>query len=299
MSSYRSHTAAPSRVFDHLYDPIFTTSDPKNVYKENCIALTRSAPIHVFPVYRSMFSELNHEQRNCYAYQTNTLPHFSNFNPSLTAHNFSVTGADRSKFFSNPLGNTRTVNVGLMAKEESLASIEETQIVKFRSTSIQTTYRWLLSKESSIINWTLAFNYRESSAQTKPWLPEITCFTEESVEVEMPEVVYITDMIDSVTYPGLREVEIVERARKRRGGLPPIMAPEEIPSRVAAVEAFEWEEWIAREKDINECQQARLKIVADLIARREKKHLDTTNQKLENCKKRILTERKQQKDILM
>ena len=109
-------------------------------------------------------------------------------------------------------------------------------------------------------------------------------------------------MIDSITYPGLREVEIVERARKRRSWemvLPPIRNPEEIASRVAAVEAFEWEEWIAREKDINECQQARLKIVADIIVQREKKHLDATNQKLENCKKRILTERKHQKDILM
>lgn len=118
----------------------------------------------------------------------------------------------------------------------------------------------------------------------------------------MPEVVYIADLIDSVTYPGLREVEIIERARKRRSwemALPAIKVPEEIPSRVAAMEAFEWEEWLAREKDINECQQARLKIVADLIAKREKKHQDATNQKLENCKKRILAERKQQKDILM
>ena len=141
--SYRSHTAAPSRVFDHLYDPIFTTSDQKNVHKENCIALTRSAPIHVYPVYRSMFSELNHEQRNCYAYQQNTLPHFSSLSPSLTSKKVSVTGADRSKFFSNPMGNKRTINVGLMAAEEehTIEQIEEIKIVKFRSTSIQTTFR--------------------------------------------------------------------------------------------------------------------------------------------------------------
>jgi hypothetical protein len=139
--SYRSHTAAPSRVFDHLYDPLFTTSDPKNVYKENCIALTRSAPIHVYPVYDSMFSELHHEQRNCYAYQKNTLPHFIHTGASKTSKKFSVTGADRSKFFSNPMGNIRTINVGLMAAEESMESIEETQIIKYRSCSIQTTYR--------------------------------------------------------------------------------------------------------------------------------------------------------------
>lgn len=139
--SYRSHTAAPSRVFDHLYDPIFTTSDPKNVYKENCIALTRSAPIHVFPDYGSMFSELNHERRNCYAYQKNVLPRFSTFNRSQPPTKASVTGSDRAKFFSNPMGNVRTVNVGLMAEETVVGGNDDTQFVKFRSMSIQTTFR--------------------------------------------------------------------------------------------------------------------------------------------------------------
>lgn len=81
--------------------------------------------------------------------------------------------------------------------------------------------------------------------------------------------------------------------------LPPIESADDIPSRAAALEAFEWEEWLAREKEINECQQARLKIVADLMAKRETKHLKDTNQKLENCKRRILEERKHKKDILM
>lgn len=138
--SYRSHTAAPSRVFDHLYDPVFTTSDLKNVYKENCIALTKSAPINVYPVYNSMFSELSREQRNCYSYQKNDLPYFCLRKNNDVPANVSVTGADRSKFFSNPLGNIRTINVGLMA-EESLESIEDTTTIKYRSTSIQTTFR--------------------------------------------------------------------------------------------------------------------------------------------------------------
>lgn len=109
-------------------------------------------------------------------------------------------------------------------------------------------------------------------------------------------------MVDSVSYPGLREVEIVERARKRRRwemALPPIIVVEDIPSRCAALEAFEWQEWIAREKEINECQHSRLQIVADLISKREQKLQDATHQKLENCRKRILLERKHRKDILM
>lgn len=120
--------------------------------------------------------------------------------------------------------------------------------------------------------------------------------------MEVPEVVFVSDLLESISYPGLREVEIIDRARKRRNwelALPPIKIAEEIPTRVAAIEAFEFEEWMAREKDINECQQARLKLVADLIAKREKKHQLGTNVKLENSRKRIIDERKQKKDILM
>lgn len=282
--SYRSHTAAPSRVFDHLYDPLFTTSDQKNIHKEDCIALMRSAPIQVYPVFNSMFSELTYEERNCYAYQKNTLPHFPNLSAnkkSFYKKSVVVTGADRPKFFTNPLNNVQTINIGLMADEddqnfESGSESEE----RYRTMAIQTIYR-------------------ESSAQTKPFLPE--CYVEQVID-DVPEVIHIANMIDSITYPGLKEIEIIERSRKRRQwemSLPPINAPEEIASRVTALEAFEWEEWIAREKDINECQQARLKIVADLIAKREQKHRNCTNQKIENCKRRALIERNRQKEMLM
>jgi len=149
--SYRSHTAAPSRVFDHLYDRLFTTSDPKSVYKENCITLTRSAPIHIYPVYKTMFSELNHQQRNCYAYQKSILPHFSYINPTPAAQKLSVTGSDRSKFFSNPMGNVRTINVGLTT-EQAIECVEETQIIKYRPTSIQTTFRYRSPSQAGCLN---------------------------------------------------------------------------------------------------------------------------------------------------
>lgn len=156
--SYRSHTAAPSRVFDHLYDPVFTTSDQKNVYKENCIALTRSAPIHVYPVYRSMFSELNYEQRNCYAYQKNLLPSIAFSRPSPTSERCQVTGVDRAKFFSNPMGNIRTINVGLMA-DDGAERVAEAQVIKYRSTSIQTTYRFATPVDRHLIKFLVNSKY--------------------------------------------------------------------------------------------------------------------------------------------
>ncbi|CAG9799198.1 unnamed protein product [Chironomus riparius] len=278
--SFRSHSVAPTRVFDHLFDPIYTTSDPKSLYKENCIALTRSAPIRVYPVYNSMFSELSYEERNCFAYQRNELPLHFKCNNSQNKKYYSVVGKERSNFFCNPINNCRRVNVGLMA-DKSIENRNNKEDKNVDSTFIQTLYR-------------------ESSAQTKSWLPE--CFTKEITSDNIPEVVFVADIIESVSYPGIKEVEIVERARKRRmweTTLPPIKAQSEIPSRVAALEAFEWEEWIAREKDINECQQVRLKIVSDLIDKREEKYKTDTDLKIQNCKKRTLTERNHQKDLLI
>lgn len=105
---------------------------------------------------------------------------------------------------------------------------------------------------------------RESSAQTNPFLPE--CFAKEMHEV--PEVALMAEILTSISYPGLREMEIIERSRKRRqweASLPSIQGLEDITSRATALEAFEWEEWIAREREINECQYARLKIVAECL----------------------------------
>lgn len=85
---------------------------------------------------------------------------------------------------------------------------------------------------------------------------------------EVPEVALVAEILTSVSYPGLRDMEIIERSRKRRQwetSLPSIQGVEDITSRATALEAFEWEEWISREREINECQYARLKIVADCL----------------------------------
>lgn len=138
--SFRSHSVAPTRVFDHLFDPIYTTSDPKSLYKENCIALTRSAPIRVYPVYNSMFSELSYEERNCFAYQRNELQLHFKCNNSQNKKYYSVVGKERSNFFCNPINNCRRVNVGLMA-DKSIENRNNKEDKNVDSTFIQTLYR--------------------------------------------------------------------------------------------------------------------------------------------------------------
>lgn len=139
--SYRSHTAAPSRVFDHLYDPVFTSSDRRNIYKEDCIALMRSAPIQIYPVLNSMFTEVPYEERCSYAYQKNVLPYSPDFSNPMRNKPLCVTGADRSKFFKNPLNNVQTINIGLMTNEDENLSFNNVEF-GIKTTGIQTTYRY-------------------------------------------------------------------------------------------------------------------------------------------------------------
>ncbi len=144
--TYRSHSIAPSRVFDHLYDPVFTTSDQRNVTKENCIALMRSAPIQVYPIYDAMFSEMSYDERNFYVYQKNILP-FPN--PIISSNierreRFDISGTDRPKFFKNPLKNVsyKIEEKYLEVEKNEKDAKEIVECKKSNSVAVQTLYRY-------------------------------------------------------------------------------------------------------------------------------------------------------------
>lgn len=133
-------------------------------------------------------------------------------------------------------------------------------------------------------------HYRESSAQTKPWMPNAIIGEKRP---GTPEIVYVADLIQGDGIPGINEAEIVEKARKRREWeklLPPVSSILEWNKRRIILEVFEWEEWIAREDEIEACQKLRMKIVQKMVDSR--KHLNRTKseQMIENSAKRINAE---------
>lgn len=71
---YKSYEKCEARAFDHLYDPIYTASNFRDVQKENEIALTKTAPVNIYTNFNSMFSELPRRQRNLVILQRNQLP---------------------------------------------------------------------------------------------------------------------------------------------------------------------------------------------------------------------------------
>lgn len=115
-------------------------------------------------------------------------------------------------------------------------------------------------------------------------------------EPETPEVARIANLITGNEPPGEFETQIIERARRRRQWekeLPPTGSLKEWDQRRTIIEAFEWEEFVAREEDIQEMQELRMELVRNLVADRETSMRASSATKLQHAAARIEDERKQ------
>ncbi|XP_033160498.1 uncharacterized protein LOC117141240 [Drosophila mauritiana] len=136
--------------------------------------------------------------------------------------------------------------------------------------------------------------YRESSAQTMAYLPEIF----EANSVETLELFSLPSIFPVANRPGLHEVEILERARKRWAfsdalkvhfkNLLQDARKVAIKTELKEIlEAIEWEQWIQREEDIQECQMMRLQIVIKMFDKREKEIHAASKTRIETACERI------------
>lgn len=114
-------------------------------------------------------------------------------------------------------------------------------------------------------------------------------------EIKTPELIHVANLIhDNDKLPGIFEVEIVERARKRReweSSLPPIKTFRDWNKRRCVLEAFEWEEWVARETEIEHYQSIRFLIVKEMMVDRKEKLQKSNEKKMENTSIRFHNDR--------
>ncbi|XP_037052445.1 cilia- and flagella-associated protein 91-like [Bradysia coprophila] len=260
--SYKSHQIGPDRVFDHLYDPIYTTGT-KDIWKENHNALYRSAPVRIYPQYGTMFTDLPKRPRNIYIQQRNPLPHFPFVDENGSRSNGKrerkctaavLGGRDRAKFFDIPLNNEINMNLQLDIGKDHICCHQRsmTPTDAFRTVACETIYR-------------------EQSAQTKPWMPD---FVVDDKCTETPELLYTTKGITGYSAPGILEVKQIERARRRRQ-LEKAFARSKCKNdptmRREFWEALEWEDRVAREAELDYCQHLRLEMVKKMMNSRDQK----------------------------
>lgn len=91
---------------------------------------------------------------------------------------------------------------------------------------------------------------------------------------ETPELLYMTRAISGNAAPGILEVKQIERARRRRQ-LEKAFAQSKFKDdpdmRREFWEALEWEDRVAREAELDYCQQLRLEMVKKMMDSRDRK----------------------------
>ncbi|XP_061391723.1 cilia- and flagella-associated protein 91-like, partial [Musca vetustissima] len=144
--------------------------------------------------------------------------------------------------------------------------------------------------------------YRESSAQTLPYLPAVS---NDPDELESLELFKLPTILPGTGPPGLYEVEVLERARKRWAFAKALkenfrkqlaLARKEhvkLPRHDHILEAFEWEHWLEREENIQECQMLRLELLIRMFDQRERQMRSASQLRIQQSYARIEARRRE------
>ncbi|XP_053185008.1 cilia- and flagella-associated protein 91 [Scomber japonicus] len=283
--------AQRQRVYDYLYDPVYTVSSEVDHARCNLKAYTSQDRVRKVPVFGSMFSNLPHHPR--YTLQLDpvdpvpasidrrwqghiqqrreALQQLAGVIPNtqqwLKREECQVTGADRWKYFKRPLipfaQQVPPDVIFSFPKEEfeSTAGKNAEQLPTHFTVGVQT-------------------DYRESETQTDPYSPEYVV----QPGTTPSELLTLAALTWGRGLPaGLAEVEMIERARAKQAWeatLPPLDDLSQLDKRRRMMEEMEAKEWAFREGEIQKLQEARLAVLTDLLRQRDGTQKEVTNERL-------------------
>uniref|UniRef100_A0A3B5B9X6 Cilia- and flagella-associated protein 91 n=1 Tax=Stegastes partitus TaxID=144197 RepID=A0A3B5B9X6_9TELE len=269
------------RVYDHLYDPVYTVSSEADHLRANVKAYASKDRIRKVPEFASMFSDqprytikldpaqsvpafIDHQWRGHAEQRKEALlqliPNAEAWRRQKECH---VTGADYWKYFKRPLipfAQQLGPNVIFALPNNHIFSLSEQQPTHI-TVGVQT-------------------DFRENETQTDPYSPEYVV----QPGTTPSELLQLAALSWGRGLPaGLAEVEMIERARAKRAWearLPPLSDLSQLDKRRRMVEKMEAEKWAFREEEIQKLQEARLAVLEDLLKQRDETQKDVTNERL-------------------
>ncbi|CAM9877930.1 unnamed protein product [Lampetra fluviatilis] len=249
---------AAARSFDFAYDPVYTLSSERDQARVRLVAQTTMQTLVKVPHYATMFSSLPHRP----AYSLRLEARIPQPALLMTAHrpgretmcgNEEVRGRSRYRFFQRPhIPFLLSHPVELILQQPRVVGEEHgvAGIPAVRSVSVQT-------------------DFRDSETQTEPFSPPYIV----PPGVPMPEILTLTALTHERGLPaGLAEVEMIERLRARRAweeSLPSLHDAERRDQRRRLMEEAERREWAFREREIHLLQEERVRVLEELLWRRE------------------------------
>uniref|UniRef100_A0A3Q1IHN5 Cilia- and flagella-associated protein 91 n=1 Tax=Anabas testudineus TaxID=64144 RepID=A0A3Q1IHN5_ANATE len=269
------------RVYDHLYDPVYTVSSEVDHARSSLKAYASKDRIRRVPEFGSMFSNLSHYPRytvrldpadpvpisidRSWRGYTEQRKEALQQLSWLTREEGQVTGADRWKYFKRPLipfaQQVPSDVIFALPKENLITGAKNAELQLTHTVGVQT-------------------DYRESETQTDPYSPEYLIQPGASPS----ELLQLAALSWGHGLPaGLAEVEMIARARAKRvweASLPPLDDLKQLDKRRRMMEEMEAEEWAFREGQIQKLQEARLAVLKDLLHQRDEAQKEVTNERL-------------------
>nr|XP_009940160.1 PREDICTED: protein MAATS1 [Opisthocomus hoazin] len=190
--------------------------------------------------------------------------------PRIPYEDPEISGRNRYKYFAQPLipsSKLLPLNVAYaMAKTEPCvhSAARDTKAFgpKLRTLGTQT-------------------DYRDGEAQTDPYSPEYVV-----PSGSIPELLTLATLTWGRGLPaGLAEVEMIERAREKRGWeatLPAMDSASRIAKRKKMMDDMERKEWAFREQEIEKLQEVRLEVLKKLLQRREENQNELDAKRLDD-----------------
>ncbi|XP_004577933.2 cilia- and flagella-associated protein 91 [Ochotona princeps] len=296
-----------NRVYDYLYDPLFTVSSKKEHAQANIQAMMLRSRLRKIPRFRAMFSSLNHyPSYSLYLSKSDPVPPFISrewkgheekhkealwrlavMHPSFqlpkeTYEDPDVTGKNRYKYFDRPFlpfFQQTSLNV--------VFATDTTEAYGYSPTSskyLPSTSKYTVSTQT---------DYRDADVQTDPYSPEyVVC------QDTIPELLTLATLCWGRGLPaGQAEVEMIERAREKRAWeatLPALSDTSQFEKRRKMMNAMERKEWAFREQEIEKLQEIRLEVLKELLRKRDENQ-NELNMKHLNAKWTKLQEEKEAK----
>ncbi|KAJ3233118.1 Cilia- and flagella-associated protein 91 [Chytriomyces hyalinus] len=264
-----------ARPYDYLYDGNYTVSSYKDHTKAMAQSQTYDAIIN--PVYENMFSELRHFAPADYRLRPHRAPQDLGNDRTTHRGDAQVVGSNRYKYFRRPIIPYMPSLGGQVVYARKPAPAVEVIVERpitppTRTVGMQTVYR-------------------ESEAQTDPYSPEYTLKPGQTP----PELLALATLSYGMGLPvGMVELEMIERARIKRAWeamLPQVVDRATFEKRLKMMEEMELKEWQERENEIRRLQEARLKILTQVISKREQDNEQMNNERVERIWQKKLQER--------
>lgn len=271
-----------SRPYDHIYDPTYAVSGPKDFYR----AAYGGAVARV-PNDDNMFSDGAHYPRHDVVAQPG-----DGAGAQFTAEGgmnggmleAAVTGTNRYKYFRRPI-----VPFMQSVPPEVLMDAGGQQAEPEYQEGMDNT---AMSREAREGKHTVAIqtDYRDSEAQTDPYTPDY-----EVKAGEQPAVLSLSSLTYARGLPaGVAEVEMIERMRQKQAferSLPPITDEASFELRRRMMEEQELLEWAEREKEIDRIQAERLELLQTAIEARDRENEFIQDQRVEEVRRKKMEEK--------